>query len=241
MVFESLFKEFKHIVVFDIRMAGLIPKESPVVEMAACRFSMVNGKIVNDVNYETVVNLSSKNTIDQEVMKKYGISKEKLDAGIDEKEAVENMYNVLCRPSTLLVSYGNPEFIFLADVMNRYKKAAFINDCRTGLLDIRTVLRDRGQNVSLSKAIEAYGLGSKYNLSNQEGICSGDKCKALATLLLRLHNERDDLYRYQNWFGYDTEKAPAWKLNVVSYVHQSVSNVMVPENGILPLRFIAGL
>lgn len=228
---ESLFRQYGRVVFFDTETTGFNPeKDDQMIELAAIAVDRDGTQTEMDeyIQLETLPELPG--TISELT----GITGIQLAAeGISEEEAVRRFVRMMEQddpPSnaygTLLVAH-NAQFdlLFMAYAILRHREAGkgwmiVFNDC--DYLDTLTVYKDRrAYPHKLEDAIREYGLAGKVENSHR----AVDDCRALFEVTKRMEEEKGDLNRYVNLFGYNPKYGPSGKtLKKVKYTAQGFGN-----------------
>ncbi len=187
--------QFGTVIVFDLETTGLVGHRDRVIEFGAVKQTGQSSETTEETDF--LIRLPEGKTLPSAITRLTGITDRDLrEQGIAEAQAAERISGLLSEPDTLLVAY-NAQFdlVFLYWLLQRNGFASCLKKVK--LLDALTVYRDRRPYPhKLSDAIESYHL----NGSNSHR--SLDDAKATLELLYRMQEERDDLDRYVNLFGY---------------------------------------
>lgn len=187
--------KFHTLIVFDLETTGLNGRRDRVIEFGAVKQTGQSPEALVETDF--LIRLPEGKSLPAAITRLTGITDRDLrEQGISEAQAAERISGLLSAPDTLLVAY-NAQFdlVFLYWLLQRNGCASCLKHVK--LLDALTVYRDRRPYPhKLSDAIESYHL----NGSNSHR--SLDDAKATLELLCRMREERDDLDRYVNLFGY---------------------------------------
>ena len=213
---KSLFEEFDNIIILDTETTGLDFRKDEIIEFAALRAVSRGGKTVIEDEFDLFIKLSPGGKLTQFITDLTGITQEMLDnEGVEKVEAARRFADMLNRDKTLIVAYNaqfDLQFIFY--LLNDHG----LMDCLKGkkMLDALTVYKDRRPYPhKLCNAIEAYDLDEE---NTHRAI---DDTKATLTLLKAMENERNDLPKYINLFGYNPKYGPSGrKISSVTYAPQ---------------------
>lgn len=210
---DTLFAEFSHILVLDTETTGIYPKEEEIIELAA----LLTTKAGTEAELDLLLRLSPGRTLPPFITKLTGITEADLAReGVEKAEAGAALAQLLRREDLLLVAY-NAQFdlCFLYYFLQRLGLA----DCLRGIkmLDALTVYKDRREYPhKLKDAITAYGL------CEENSHRALDDTKATLALLQAMAQERDDLSRYINLFGYNPKYGVSGpRISSIRYLPQS--------------------
>jgi len=213
---KSLFDKFDNIIVLDTETTGLDFRKDEIIEFAALRAVQEEGRTVVAEEFDLFIKLTPGRKLSQFITDLTGITQEMLDnEGVEKGEAAHRFAQMLRHENTLIVAYNaqfDLQFIFYLLMDNGEA------ECLKGtkMLDALTVYKDRREYPhKLCNAIEAYELDEE---NSHRAI---DDAKATLTLLKAMENERDDLPRYINLFGYNPKYGVSGKkISSVTYAPQ---------------------
>jgi len=213
---KSLFEKFDNIIVLDTETTGLDFRKDEIIEFAALRAVQEEGRTVVAEEFDLFIKLTPGRKLSQFITDLTGITQEMLDnEGVEKGEAAHRFAQMLRHENTLIVAYNaqfDLQFIFYLLMDNGEA------ECLKGtkMLDALTVYKDRREYPhKLCNAIEAYELDEE---NSHRAI---DDAKATLTLLKAMENERDDLPRYINLFGYNPKYGVSGKkISSVTYAPQ---------------------
>lgn len=213
---KSLFDEFENIIILDTETTGLDFKKDEIIEFAALRAVCCGGETVIEDEFDLFIKLTPGRKLSQFITDLTGITQEMLDTeGVEKAEAAHRFASMLAHEKTLIVAYNaqfDLQFIFY--LLNDHG----CMDCLKGkkMLDALTVYKDRRPYPhKLCNAIEAYELDEE---NSHRAI---DDTKATLTLLKAMEDERNDLPKYINLFGYNPKYGPSGrKISSVTYAPQ---------------------
>ena len=186
---------FDTLIVFDLETSGLDGRRDRVIEFGAVTQRGQSPDAPEETDF--LIRLPEGKTLPTAITRLTGITDRDLrEQGVSEARAAAQIADMLSEPNTLLVAY-NAQFdlVFLYWLLQRNDRASCLKHVK--LLDALTVYRDRRPYPhKLSDAI------ASYRLSGSNSHRSLDDAKATLELLCRMQEERDDLERYLNLFGY---------------------------------------
>lgn len=211
-----IFDMYQNVVVFDTETSGLDFKNDTIIELAAVKIKRKdNGSIYFENQIDKFIKLAKNKTLSPFIVELTGITDKMLnDEGIDYKEAAEIFYSLICDGDTLLVAH-NAQFdlMFTRTLLKGYKIKHKLD-----FLDTLTVYKDRRPYPhKLQNAITAYNLDGKVQNSHR----AIDDVKALVEVMIAMDNERADLDKYINIFGFNAKYGISGeKIKGVRYVPQ---------------------
>ena len=218
---NSLFENFKNIIVFDIETTGMNSKSDEIIEIAMLRIVNEQGAPVIADEFGMLVTLSPGKRLPPKITELTGITEEQLDeGGIDKEVVAERIAEMLSTDTPLLVAY-NAQFDlgFLYHFLNNYGKAGLLKNVK--MLDALTVFKDRKPYPhKLSDAAVAYSI----NMANAHRAL--DDTKITYEVLCEMDKESDDLVNYVNLFGYNPKYGVSGaKISSVKYLPQPYNNI----------------
>lgn len=213
---DSLFQSFDNIIVLDTETTGFSPMKEEIIELAMLRVEKAGAGFQISREYDEFIRLSPGKELPPKITELTGISRKMLDTqGIAKEQACAGLSEMLMCSRPLVVAY-NAQFdlCFLYYFLRRFGKAPVLGSIK--MLDALTVYKDRRPYPhKLCDAIDAYGL------KGQNTHRAIDDTRATFELLCAMGEERDDLDRYINLFGYNPRfGAPRPKIGSVKYLPQ---------------------
>ena len=195
---DSLFRKYDRLVVFDTETTGLNYARDEVIEFAACVVEQVDGKPKITTEYDELVALSPGGFVPPQIETLPGIANQDLrERGLPKTRVCRDI-GELFRGNCLLLAYNaHFDLSFLFYMLLREGDPAILRG--KDKLDLLTVYRDRRPYPhKLCSAIEAYGLSGQVVNSHR----AVDDVIATVAVLEKMDEEREDLERYVNLFGY---------------------------------------
>lgn len=213
---ESLASKYAQIIVFDTETTGVQCRQDEIIELGILSASCASTGIAAVEEDDILIQLSAGRSLPPFITRLTGITEEMLDRdGIDKEAAYAAAERYFAVRPLLLVGY-NAQFdlCFLYYFLQRLGKASLLQGVH--MLDAMTVYKDRRPYPhKLQNAIDAYGL------STQNTHRAVDDARATLELLCAMEEERDDLYRYINLFGYNPRFGiPTPRISSVRYAPQ---------------------
>lgn len=223
-MFDNLFQKYKRIVFFDTETTGFDPENTDqIIELAA--ISIDRDGTTQEM--DDFIHLFRMQELPPKIVDLTGILDLTLASeGIDEYDALKKFVDMMQagEENTLLVAHNaqfDLQFIAYAIYRNREKGKGWmmvLNDC--DYLDTLTVYKDRRRFPHrLESAIAEYHLLGKVQNSHR----AIDDCKALFEVAKCMDEEKPDLDRYVNLFGFNPKYGPEKnQLRKVTYAQQSM-------------------
>lgn len=217
---RSLFRQFDRIVIFDTETTGIEFKTCRIIELGAVALEE-SGEVDS---MDALIRLPEGETIPPVVVELTGITDLQLQSeGIGEQEAVEQFARLFEGAERPLIVAYNAQFDlnFMAGLLPRWGQLDLLK--RSRFLDALTVYKDRRDYPhKLCNAIEAYQLGDKVVNSHR----AVDDARATVALMESMAEERDDLERYIDLFGFHPKYGVSGRrIASVTYVPQGYRRV----------------
>lgn len=191
---ESLFSRFETIVVLDTETTGVNCRTDEIIELGTVTLRADGAEREEDY----LIRLSPGRHLSEEIVRLTGITEERLlSDGVEKRAAAEALCRALREPSPLVVAY-NAQFdlCFLYYFLARQGMADALK--RAKFLDALAIYKDRRDYPhKLCDAVEAYHAEAENTHR------ASDDAKAALEVLKAMGEERDDLDRYINLFGYN--------------------------------------
>ena len=198
MALESLFSKYDRLVLFDTETTGLLYSRDEIIEFAAIVVEQKNGVPTVIQEYDQLVALSPGGFVPPKIEELTGISTQDIrEKGLPKTRVARDIAEMI-RGNTLLLAYNaHFDLSFLFYFLLRDGDPAILKG--KDKLDLLTVYRDRrGYPHKLTNAIDAYGLSGQVVNSHR----AVDDVLATVAVMGAMEEERDDLERYVNLFGY---------------------------------------
>lgn len=214
---KALFDRYDRVLVFDTETTGLRMASDEIIQFSAVVLESVQGQVQVTRKYNALIALEPGQTVPPEITALTGITNEALaERGIPREQACREIGELIAG-NTLLVAYNaHFDLSFLFHMLRRKGDPAVLQG--KDKLDLLTVYRDRRSYPhKLCAAIEAYGLGDRVVNSHS----ADDDALATVYVMDAMAQERDDLLRYINLFGYIPKYGPPKPLiRSVTYLPQ---------------------
>ena len=196
--FDTLFDKYDRLVFFDTETTGLLYARDEIIEFAAVVVGQVDGKATVVQEYDELIQLSPGGFVPPKIEQLTGITTAQLrEKGLPKTRVARDIAEMI-RGNTLLLAYNaHFDLSFLFYFLLRHGDMQVLKG--KDKLDLLTVYRDRRPFPhKLSNAIDAYGLKGKVVNSHR----AVDDVLATVAVALEMEQERPDLERYVNLFGY---------------------------------------
>ena len=197
-LFEKLFAKYDRLVLFDTETTGLQFSRDEIIEFAAVVVENRNGQAVIIQEYDELVSLSPGGFVPPKIEQLTGISTQDIrERGLSKERVCRDIAEMI-RGNTLLLAYNaHFDLSFLFYMLLRSGDPAILKG--KDKLDLLTVYKDRRPYPhKLCNAIDAYGLTGQVMNSHR----AVDDVIATVAVMKAMEEERNDLERYVNLFGY---------------------------------------
>lgn len=195
--FSSLSGLFSNFVFFDTETTGLDFQADEIIELGAVSYG-ADG--CETAAMDDLILLSPGKSLPPFITKLTGITPEQLAReGCEKQQTADRFAAMLTKPDTLLIAY-NAQFDlnFLFWFLHRHGHADVLKTLK--FLDAMTVYKDRRDYPhKLENAIVAYHLQDRAVNSHR----AVDDARAIPLLLDAMADEKQDIARYINLFGYN--------------------------------------
>ncbi len=197
--FESLFARYDRLVLFDTETTGLQFDKDEIIEFAAVVVEQREGKAQILQEYDQLVTLSPGGFVPPLIENLTGISTQDIrERGIPKARVCRDIADMI-QGNTLLLAYNahfDLSFLFYLLLQNADPSILKGKD----KLDLFTVYKDRRSYPhKLCNAIDAYGLAGQVVNSHR----AVDDVIATVAVMKAMEQEKPDLHRYINLFGYN--------------------------------------
>ena len=216
--FASLFSKYDRLVLFDTETTGLQYSRDEIIEFAAVVVEQQNGIPTVTREYDELISLSPGGFVPPKIQQLTGISTQDIrERGLPKTRVARDIGEML-QGNTLLLAYNaHFDLSFLFYFLLRDGDPMILKG--KDKLDLLTVYKDRHEYPhKLCNAIEVYGLSGKVVNSHR----AVDDVLATVAVMEAMEQERDDLMRYVNLFGYNPKYGVEGKpIGSVTYKPQS--------------------
>ena len=196
---DTLFAAYDRLMLFDTETTGLIFNRDEIIEFAAVVVEKRDGQIVVTEEYDELITLSPGGFVPPMIEKLTGISNEDLRAkGIPKTRLCCDIARMVAGNTLLLAYNAHFDLSFLYYLLLRDGDPTILKG--KDKLDLLTVYKDRHSYPhKLCNAIEVYGLSDKVVNSHR----AVDDVLATVEVMKAMEEEKADLERYVNLFGYN--------------------------------------
>ena len=216
-MFEGLFSKYDRLMLFDTETTGLGFSRDEIIEFAAVVVEKVNGTAQVTREYDELITLSPGMTVPPEIEKLTGISNEDIALrGIPKAQLCRDIADMISGNTLILAYNAHFDLSFLFYLLLRSGDPAILKG--KDKLDLLTVYKDRHSYPhKLCNAIEVYALGDKVVNSHR----AVDDVLATVAVMEAMEQEKDDLLRYVNLFGFNPKYGVSGKpIGSVTYKPQ---------------------
>ena len=199
MAFENLFAQYDRLVLFDTETTGLAYHRDEIIEFAAVVVEQENGQPVVKEEYDQLITLSSGGFVPPMIEQLTGITNQDLrEKGVPKTRVCCDIARMV-QGNTLLLAYNaHFDLSFLFYMLLRDGDPTILKG--KDKLDLLTVYKDRHSYPhKLCNAIEVYDLSGKVVNSHR----AVDDVLATVEVMKAMEEEKNDLLRYVNLFGYN--------------------------------------
>ena len=197
--FESLFAKYDRLVLFDTETTGLIFNRDEIIEFAAVVVEQQNGQPVVIEEYDELIALSPGGVVPPMIEQLTGITNQDLkERGVPKQKVCNDIARMITGNTLLLAYNAHFDLSFLFYMLLRDGDVTVLKG--KDKLDLLTVYKDRHSYPhKLCNAIEVYDLAGKVVNSHR----AVDDVLATVEVMKCMEQEKDDLMRYVNLFGYN--------------------------------------
>ena len=216
--FEELFAKYDRLVLFDTETTGLFFNRDEIIEFAAVVVEKRNGQPVVVEEYDELISLTPGNVVPPMIEKLTGITTQDLkEKGIPKTQVCADIARMISGNTLLLAYNAHFDLSFLFYLLLRNGDPMVLKG--KDKLDLLTVYKDRHSYPhKLCHAIEEYGLAGKVVNSHR----AVDDVLATVEVMKCMEDEKNDLMRYVNLFGYNPKYGLEGKpIGSVTYKPQS--------------------
>ena len=197
--FEGLFQNYDRLVFFDTETTGLQFSRDEIIEFAAVVVENRGGKAEIVQEYDQLITLSPGGFVPPQIESLTGITNQDLrERGIPKTRVCRDIAQMLSGRTLLLAYNAHFDLSFLFYMLLRDGDPQILKG--KDKIDLLTVYKDRRSYPhKLCNAIEAYGLADQVVNSHR----AVDDVIATVAVTKAMEEERSDLERYINLFGYN--------------------------------------
>ena len=198
-MFDALFAKYDRLVLFDTETTGLQYSRDEIIEFAAVVVERRDGIPTVIQEYDELITLSPGGFVPPEIEKLTGISNQDIrEKGIPKTRVCRDIAEMVAGNTLLLAYNAHFDLCFLFYLLMRDGDPTILKG--KDKLDLLTVYKDRHSYPhKLCNAIEVYNLGDKVVNSHR----AVDDVLATVAVMEAMEQEKDDIMRYVNLFGYN--------------------------------------
>ena len=199
--FDSFFDQYDKLVFFDTETTGLAYSRDEIIEFSAVIVERVDGKATITREYDQLITLSPGMTVPPFIANLTGITTEDiLEKGIAKEQVCRDIGEMFSGNTLLLAYNAHFDLSFLFYLLLRNGDPTVLKG--KDKIDLLTVYKDRHSYPhKLCNAIEVYGLSGKVVNSHR----AIDDVIATVAVMEAMAEEKQDLHRYINLFGYNSK------------------------------------
>ena len=196
---NCLFEKYDRLFLFDTETTGLIYNRDEIIEFAAVVLERKNGEIAVVEEYDQLITLSPGGFVPAQIEALTGISNQDIrERGIPKTRVCCDIARMVAGNTLLLAYNAHFDLSFLFYMLLRDGDPTILKG--KDKLDLLTVYKDRHSYPhKLCNAIDVYGLSGKVVNSHR----AVDDVLATVEVMKAMEEEKDDLLRYVNLFGYN--------------------------------------
>ena len=228
---RALFEKYDRLVLFDTETTGLQYSRDEIIEFAAVVVELTGSQLQVTEEYDQLISLSPGGSVPEEIQRLTGITNQMLlERGVPKAQVCADIARMLSGNTLLMAYNAHFDLSFLYYMLLRDGDVSVLKG--KDKLDLLTVYKDRHSYPhKLCNAIEVYGLSDKVQNSHR----AIDDVLATVAVTQEMEQEKDDLMRYINLFGFNPKYGISGKpIGSVTYKPQ-------PFDPIRPLYEQAGL
>ena len=197
--FDTLFAKYDRLVLFDTETTGLHFSRDEIIEFAAVVVEQRNGTPEVIREYDELISLSPGGFVPPKIEQLTGITNQDLkERGIPKAKVCADIAEMIAGNTLLLAYNAHFDLSFLFYMLLRDGDPAILKG--KDKLDLLTVYKDRHSYPhKLCNAIDTYGLAGQVVNSHR----AVDDVIATVAVMKAMEDEKDDILRYVNLFGYN--------------------------------------
>ena len=221
--FDKLFDKYDKLFLFDTETTGLDYCRDEIIEFAAVVLERKNGQVVVTEEYDQLITLSPGGFVPTQIEALTGITNQDIrEKGIPKTRVCCDIARMMAGNTLLLAYNAHFDLSFLFYLLLRHGDPCILKG--KDKLDLLTVYKDRRSYPhKLCNAIDAYDLTGKVVNSHR----AVDDVLATVEVMKCMEQEKDDLCRYLNLFGYNPKYGVSGKpIGSITYKPQRYDPVM---------------
>ena len=199
--FDRFFEKYDRLVFFDTETTGLEFARDEIIQFSAVVLEKKDGKAVVSEEYDALITLSPGMTVPPFITNLTGISDQDIrERGIAKTQVCRDMARIFGGNALLLAYNAHFDLSFLYYMLLRDGDPTILRG--KDKIDLLTVYKDRHSYPhKLCSAIEVYKLQDKVVNSHR----AIDDVFATVAVMEAMLEEKDDIHRYTNLFGYNSK------------------------------------
>lgn len=221
-MFDCLFQKYDRLLLFDTETTGLSFPRDEIIEFAAVVVEKRDGIVTVVQEYDELITLSPGGFVPAHIEALTGITNQDIrERGISKARLCRDIAQMLAGNTLLLAYNAHFDLSFLFYLLLRHGDPAILKG--KDKLDLLTVYKDRHSYPhKLCNAIAVYGLSGKVVNSHR----AVDDVLATVEVMKAMEEEKDDLCRYINLFGFNPKYGISGKpIGSVTYKPQGFDPV----------------
>ena len=221
-MFDCLFQKYDRLLLFDTETTGVSFPRDEIIEFAAVVVEKRDGIVSVVQEYDELITLSPGGFVPAHIEALTGITNQDIrERGISKTRLCRDIAQMLAGNTLLLAYNAHFDLSFLFYLLLRHGDPAILKG--KDKLDLLTVYKDRHSYPhKLCNAIAVYGLSGKVVNSHR----AVDDVLATVEVMKAMEEERDDLCRYINLFGFNPKYGISGKpIGSVTYKPQGFDPV----------------
>ena len=197
--FAKLFEKYDRLVLLDTETTGLQFSRDEIIEFAAVAVEQRNGEAVVVAEYDELVALNPGGFVPPKIQELTGISTQDLrERGIPKTRVCRDIAELIAGNTLLLAYNAHFDLSFRFYLLLRSGDPQILKG--KDKLDLLTVYKDRHSYPhKLCNAIDTYGLADQVVNAHR----AVDDVLATVAVMGAMEEEKDDLERYVNLFGFN--------------------------------------
>ncbi len=198
---DGFFSQYDKLVFFDTETTGLEFSRDEIIEFSAVVLERKNGENMVTREYDELITLSPGNVVPPFIESLTGITTEDVSQrGISKEQVCRDIGEMFAGKTLLLAYNAHFDLSFLYYLLLRNGDITVLRG--KDKIDLLTVYKDRHSYPhKLCNAIEVYGLSGKVVNSHR----AIDDVIATVAVTEAMDEEKNDLHRYINLFGYNSK------------------------------------
>ena len=198
---DSFFEQYDRLLFFDTETTGLVFNRDEIIEFSAVVVERIDGKVVVTREYDQLITLSPGMVVPPFIENLTGISNADIaEKGISKAQVCKDIADMFQGNALLLAYNAHFDLSFLFYLLLRNGDPCVLKG--KDKIDLLTVYKDRHSYPhKLCNAIDVYGLSGKVVNSHR----AIDDVLATVAVMEAMAEEKEDLHRYINLFGYNSK------------------------------------